>query len=98
MKSVKIILTPIHKKDYDKESKTFTISEVGVQFSMNYTLINPTTGGKKEFELSHSTGSEFDPDTEWIYESKDGFTLKIVQDYKITKEREAHYTYHKMRK
>lgn len=97
MESVKIILTPERKKNYDKETKTFTVSEVGIAFSMNYTLLNPVTGESREFELSHSTGNEFDPDTEWIYKSDDGLTLRVVQDTKLTEMRGENYLTHKTR-
>ena len=93
MKEVDILLTE-HKYNYDKDTKTFTISERGIPFSMNYKVINPNTGGSRSFELSHSTGSEYDPDTIWIYKSGE-FTLEIVQDKFLTKIRSDNYLRHK---
>lgn len=94
MKSVDIILTPSNT-NYDAKTGTFVMSEVGIQFSMNYKLINPKTGDSREFELSHSTGSEWDPETVWVYKSDDGYTLIITQDTHLTKERSASYLKHK---
>jgi len=89
MKYVDILLEK-DKYNYDKDTKTFTVSERGIPFSMNYKVINSNTGGSMKFDLSHSTGSEFDPDTKWIYKS-DEFTLEVVQDKFLTKLRSERY-------
>lgn len=81
---------------YDKELKTFFISETEVPFSMNYELLNPKTGNSRIFELSHSTGGEFQPDTRWIYKSEDGLTLEVCNDPEVTKKRGESYLRHKI--
>lgn len=82
---------------YDKDLKTFFMSESEVPFAMSYDLFNPDTGNNKLFELSHSTGGEFQPDTRWIYKSEDGLTLEICNDPEVTKKRGKAYLEHKTR-
>lgn len=85
-----IILNPA-TFTYNKETKTFTISEKDVPFATEYHLVNKTTGNRKLFSFSHSTGSEWDVDTKYIYKSTDGITLEVCNDEEITKKRSEMY-------
>jgi len=75
---------------WDKATKTFSIDEKLVRFATSYELLNVATGNSKIFELSHSTGPEWDPSTKWIYKSGD-LTLEVVQDKKLTAKRAEAY-------
>ena len=77
--------------DYDPEIRTFSVSERDVKFDTEYEILNPRTGGTRAFRFSHSTGSEWDPETEWVYKSTDGLTLRVVNDKNITRARAAAY-------
>lgn len=68
------------KHSYNTETKTITVSGKDVPFDTSYVVKNPKTNGEVMFELSHSTGSEWDPKTMWVYKSKEGITLKIGND------------------
>jgi len=68
------------KHNYNKETKTFTVSGKDVAFGTSYVVKNPKTNGEVTFDLSHSTGSEWDPKTMWVYKSKDGITLMVGND------------------
>jgi len=66
------------KFSYNKDTKTFKVKGGDVQFAMDYELVNLKTGKGMVFTLSHSTGSEWDPTTKWIYKSADKkFTLEV---------------------
>lgn len=69
-----------NKVAYHKVDKTFTVSGKSVQFGTEHSLLNEKTGVSKEFKLSHSTGSEWDPNTVWVYKSEDGFLLKVSNE------------------
>jgi len=64
------------KIPFNKESKTFSLDGKLVVFKTQYTLVNDKTGNEVIFELSHSTGSEWDEATKWIYKNKD-LTLEV---------------------
>lgn len=72
------------KFQYINETRTFKISERDVPFATEYVLINPKTNGSQTFKFSHSTGPEFDPNTEWIYKSSEGLTLSVCNDKIMT--------------
>lgn len=57
------------KITYDAKGKIFTSTSQGVMFGTKHTVVNDLTGKKVEFELSHSTGSEWEKDTIWVYTS-----------------------------
>lgn len=85
------------KMKYNKENKTFDISEKNTGgFDTSYTLVNPKNNAKKVFEFSHSTGPEFDPNTKWIYKS-DELILSVSNDKNITKISEQNYLRAKLR-
>lgn len=64
------------------------ISEKDIQFDLNYDVVSPHTGVTKKFSFECSTGSEYDPNTEWIYKSDDGYKLHICNDAQMCKEAE----------
>lgn len=79
------------------ENNTFYVNEKDTPaFTTAYNVVNPKTGKSAEFNLSHSTGSEWDPKTIWIYKNKDlGLELHVSQDPNITKKRANNYLNHK---
>jgi len=82
---------------YNKETKTFTADGRKVQFDTSYTVYNPKTRGKMEFDFKESTGSEWDPKTLWVYKSKEGFTLNLTNE-DVTPQHAQAYLEAKLRK
>lgn len=77
---------------------TFHINERDTTFNTRYDILNPKTGKRVTFELSHSTGSEWDPKTIWVYKNTDlGLQLHISQDINITKLRAESYLKNKLK-
>lgn len=65
---------------------TITMGERDVPFDTSYRVINPKSGGSMDFEFSHSTGPEFNPQTKWIYYNSDKtVVLEVGNDPEITK-------------
>jgi hypothetical protein len=81
---------------YNKETKTFSVSEKDVPFDTSYEVIGMKTGETKQFELSHSTGPEFDPNTRWVYKCDD-MVLEVCNDAEMTKIAAANYLKGKLR-
>lgn len=54
---------------YCKETETFHLDGNLVPFKPTYTLLNSETGREVIFRLSHSTGSEWDKNTKWIFKA-----------------------------
>lgn len=75
--------------DYDKDKKTFTMSEKGIPFGTTYEVLSPT-GNSKTFVFDHSTGPEFSPDTKYVFKSGD-LTLVLCNDAQITEQRAKEY-------
>lgn len=70
---------------YFKDLAMFSFNERHVPFATQYEVVNPKTGNSMLFELSHSTGPEFDPKTCWIYFNVDKtLSLKIANDKVLT--------------
>jgi len=83
--------------DYDKSTKTFSVSGNEVpQFGTKHILENEKTGNVAEFDFSHSTGSEWDVDTKWIYKSLSGFLLEIGNE-DVTPQHAQNYLNAKLR-
>ena len=82
---------------YDKEKKVFSISEKDTKFDTSYTIKNEATGKSMKFNLTHSTGPEFAPDTKWVYEGEEGVTLEVCNDPEITKQLAKNYLQAKLR-
>ena len=74
------------------------VSEVNTKFDTKYNVISPNTGVTKTFYFECSTGSEFDPKTEWVYKSPDGFRIHVCNDANITELRAQSYLKHKLNK
>jgi hypothetical protein len=74
------------------------VSEVHTTFDTAYNVISPKTGVTKTFTFECSTGPEFDPKTEWIYKSAEGYKLHICNDANITELRAQSYLKHKLNK
>ena len=81
---------------YDKATKVFSMSEKHVRFDTSYSILNPKTGSRMEFKLDHSTGSEWEPTTKYVYTGQDGVTLEVHNDPAITKIRAKAYLDHKL--
>lgn len=58
-----------HDVTYNAKDKIFTVSAKNIQFAITYHIINDITNKSVKFELSHSTGSEWDPNTVWVHTS-----------------------------
>ena len=84
------------KIKYDVPTKTFSVGGIGIPFGTKHSLTNEQTCGLKDFDFSHSTGSEWDVDTKWIYKSLDGYTLEIGNE-DVTQEQRDNYMNAKMR-
>jgi len=65
---------------YNASTKTFSVSGKRVKFGTKYTLVNSLTGNTMDFWLSHSTGSEWEPETKWVYQNEEGYTLEVGND------------------
>lgn len=64
--------------DYNPLTKTFTVSGKETKFATTYDVVNDKTGKSNIFFFDHSTGSEWDVNTIWVYKSVDGFTLNLT--------------------
>lgn len=70
-----------HKITYNPKEKVFTSSSIGVAFGTDHILVNTKTGTKVKFELTHSTGSEWDNNTIWVFVSEcKEYTLHLLND------------------
>ena len=81
---------------FEETIKTFFVSGKGIPFGTKHTLLNEKTNGSMDFDLSHSDGSEWNPNTNWIYKSLNGHELWIRND-DVTKEQSNNYLKAKMR-
>ena len=80
------------------EKGIITISEKDVAFGTTYNVISPNTGVGKLFEFTHSTGPEFDKNTQWIYKCDDGIQLAVCNDAQMVKKAAEEYLKAKLRK
>lgn len=92
---ITINLTRGSKKNvlsYDSATKTFYGSEKNILFATEYTVVNTVTKESMLFVFSHSTGPEFDPQTQWIYKNSNSNILLIIcNDAEITKRNAENY-------
>lgn len=72
---------------YNAKTKTFAISGKAVKFDTTYRIFNTETLNEQVFEFKQSTGSEWDPNTIWIYESVNKEYILAVGNGDVT---EAH--------
>lgn len=82
---------------FDRVMKNFRISGKCVAFVTEIDIKNEKTEQSRKFKLSHSTGSEWDPTTEWIYKAECGLTLTVLND-SVTKEMADNYLKAKLNK
>jgi hypothetical protein len=83
---------------YEADRKCFVVSEKDVsQFATTYMLIS-TSGAQKKFDMTHSTGSEWDPNTRYVYKSEDGLLLEVCNDAQMFKTAAANYLAGKLKK
>ena len=84
------------------------IEEKNLPFATQYEVYNSKKGTSEIFQFSHTTGSDWDPNTKSIYycELKGDFvkgllpkkiTLSIGNDPELTKKRAASYLHHKLK-
>jgi len=95
---------------YDPKSRTSHVSEHLIRFATAYRVLNPKTGDYMDFNLSHSTGPEFDENTEWVYTHNtqgnakgnvkplhtECYFLRIKNDSDLTEKRKRNYLDFKM--
>lgn len=65
------MVIPSSKYAFDKETQTFSVDGRAILFGTEHELLNIKTKARMKFEFSHSTGSEWDPKTIWVYKSVD---------------------------
>jgi len=87
----------LKKVPYSVKNKTVYVSEKNVRFDVKYSVISNKTGETKEFNFECSTGEEFDPKTEWVYKSSEGFKLHLCNDAEMTKIAADNYLKAKLR-
>ena len=80
---------PEHFK-HDKQNKKFYVSGKDVHFDTSYILVNPKSGGQMEFSFSHSTGSEWDPNTVWVFKGDLGYELHVGNEDVTDRQKEAY--------
>ena len=66
--------------NYDAKNKSFLGNGKRIPFATSYTLKNKDTNGEMTFDFKESTGSEWDPKTLWIYESKTGYKFILTNE------------------
>lgn len=70
---------------YSEADRAFLFSEKDIPFATEYEVFNPKTGKSEIFKFSHSTGSEFDPNTKWIYWNIDkNIRMDVSNDPQMT--------------
>ena len=75
----------IYNKDkhhYNPTTKTMNISEREVKFATSYQLVD-VKGNSKIFHFDHSTGPEFDPNTEWVYLCENSEITLVISSYTL---------------
>jgi len=82
---------------FDKNTNTFRVKGADVGFATQYQLVNLKTDNYVIFNFDHSTGSEWDRSTEWIYKSVDDKYTLIVGNEEVTNSMIANYENAKMR-
>ena len=82
---------------YVKEGILY-VSEKDAMFATEYEVVSNLTGVFKRFKFTKSTGPEFDPKTQWIYKSEEGYELRICNDAQTTRKQAEAYLKAKLRK
>lgn len=76
---------------FDKQRNVFYVSGKKVPFATSYSLKNEITGNSVEFNFTHSTGSEWDKNTLWVYENSDGDLKLHVGNDDVTPQHAENY-------
>lgn len=85
------------KITFNKETNKFFGCDKDFPFDIEYELVNDRTQKSMKFKLQYSTGSEFDPNTEWVYANDDKtFSFIVGQDAALTNQRAQSYLSHKL--
>ena len=74
----------LKKVKFSVEGGVIRVSEREVSFDTKYEVISSKTNLAKVFDFTHSTGPEFDINTEWVYVSEDGIEFRVCNDRIIT--------------
>lgn len=90
------VIVDLKTKRYSVTNDVIRVSETEVPFGTTYEVISPKTGVQKRFQFKHSTGAEFDPNTEWVYQSDDGFEFRVCNESRMTKILGDAYLKHKL--
>lgn len=70
-----------NKIKFNKETKVFKLDGSRVKFATQYILMNDETKESRAFNFSHSTGSEWDPNTIWVYKTQEESLTLEVSNY-----------------
>ena len=73
------------------------VSEKDAMFDTVYEVVSNVTGVSKRFRFTESTGSEYDPKTQWIFKSEEGYELRICNDAETTRKQAENYLKAKLR-
>lgn len=85
---------------YDKAKRTFLGDGNRIPFATRYEMVNDETGKSNVFDFVHSTGSEWDKDTKWVYACTEGKGFIFVlssEDQRTLNVRKRNYIKAKMR-
>lgn len=91
-------IVKLSDKKYSVENGIIRVSEKEVPFDTTYEVISPKTGAQKRFKFVCSTGPEFDPKTEWIFKSEEGYKFHVCNDKAMTERAATNYLNHKLQK
>ena len=86
-----MIKVDLKKVKFSVKNGVIRVSEREVSFDTKYEVISSKTNSVKVFDFSHSTGPEFDINTEWVYVSEDGIEFRICNDRIMTSNSSAAY-------
>lgn len=82
-------------KGHSYKNKIFSIPGSGIPFDTEFELVGEKSS--RLFMFSHSTGSEWDPKTKWIYKTDDSeFELHLGNE-DVTPQHQRDYLMAKMR-
>jgi hypothetical protein len=76
---------------FSVDGKIIRVSEKDIKFDTEYEIRSARTGRVETFRFSHSTGSEWDPKTEWVYVNGGGIEFRVCNDPVITAQLAADY-------
>jgi hypothetical protein len=89
-------IVKLSDKKYSVSQGIIRVSEREIPFDTVYEVISSKTDVQKRFRFERSTGPEFDPKTEWVYRSEDGFEFRVCNDAEMAKRAEQVYLHKKL--